>query len=125
MRRTAIKPSMVPMKRTPLKSIGRKARSKRTERQHVVDYVHTRDQTCRFPSRAAAMTGVVGMMIPVGMCSVELDVHEIIPRSAWPDGELVADNCVLVCRSHHIWIDYHPEPAHAMGLHGYSWERPT
>lgn len=124
MRRTAINRSMVPMKRTPLKAVGRKARSKREARVDVIDYVHFRDRTCRFPARADRMTGVVGMMIPVMPCWNELDVHEIIPRSAWPDGELEPSNCILICRRHHIWIDQHPEVAHAMGLHGYSWERP-
>lgn len=110
---------------TPLRNVGRLAAGKRANRQTIVDFVRIRDRVCQFPIRAAALTGVAGMMVPVIACWHELDVHEIIPRSTWPDGELVADNCILVCRRHHIWIDQHPEAAHAMGLHGYSWERPA
>ena len=57
-------------------------------------------------------------------CGGELDVHEIIPRSAWPDGWLVVDNCVCLCRRHHEWVDANPDDAHEVGLHGYAHERP-
>ncbi len=57
-------------------------------------------------------------------CAGILDVHEVIPRSAWPGGHLVVSNCRLVCRKHHDWIDAHEITAATLGLHGYSWERP-
>lgn len=63
--------------------------------------------------------------VPQVRCEGELDVHEIIPRSAWRDGYLVLWNCVSVCRKHHDWIGDHPTEAHRLGLHGWSWEAPT
>ena len=54
-----------------------------------------------------------------------LDAHEIIPRSAWPGGHLVEDNIVTICRAHHQWVDANPAAAAAVGLHGYSYQRPT
>ena len=60
-----------------------------------------------------------------GPCGGPDDVHEIIPRSAWAKGYLVDENCILVCRRHHDWIGDNPAAAHELGLHGFSWERPT
>lgn len=57
-------------------------------------------------------------------CGGPLDPHEVIPRSAWHDGQYVLDNVLMVCREHHDWIGDYPDAAHAVGLHGYSWERP-
>lgn len=57
-------------------------------------------------------------------CGGRMDPHEIIPRSAWPGGELVVANVVMICRRHHQWVDANPVLAHAVGLHGFSWERP-
>lgn len=59
-----------------------------------------------------------------GRCGGPRDGHEIIPRSAWAKGYLVVDNVITVCRDHHHWIDTHPDEAHALGLHGYSWQIP-
>ncbi len=56
-------------------------------------------------------------------CSGPLDVHEVIPRSAWPAGWLSPSNCLTVCRYHHCYISDHPEDAAKVGLHGYSWQR--
>jgi hypothetical protein len=55
--------------------------------------------------------------------SGRLDAHEIVPRSTWPGGHLVASNVRMVCRRHHEWIDRHLITAATLGLHGYSWER--
>ncbi len=61
-----------------------------------------------------------------------LEGHEVIARSQWPGGHLVADNVRLLCPAHHDWATRnavtpeHPEgEAHAVGLHGRSWERPA
>jgi hypothetical protein len=63
-------------------------------------------------------------LVPSVACGGPLDVHEVIPRSAWKLGYLVMSNCLAVCRQHHDWIGDHPTDAHQLGLHGYSWERP-
>jgi len=56
-------------------------------------------------------------------CGGMLDVHEVIPRSVWPGGELVEANCVTVCRRHHDWIGDHPALAREVGLHAFSWQK--
>lgn len=85
--------------------------AERGERRRVVEEVRRRDRSCR----ATCVMEVA--------CGGPLDVHEIIPRSAWALGYLDADNCALVCRRHHDWIDLHPDEAHEIGLHRESWER--
>lgn len=122
------------MKRSPLRSVGRKRRSKQAQRAALVQRVLARDNyQCQFwafttvrlrPGYQITLTRKELDAIPE-RCDGPLDVHEIIPRSAWPDGELVDNNTVTVCRSHHQWIDWHPHYAHQLGLHGYSHERPT
>lgn len=97
--------------RLPAMSAHRKA--DRPLRDVVVDYVRKRDVSCR--------AGAFGY---AHVCAGPLDVHEIIPRSAWAAGYLVPSNTILVCRKSHDWIGNHPVDAHALGLHGYSWERP-
>lgn len=67
---------------------------------------------------------VAKALVPSVKCKGQHDPHEIIPRSAWRDGIYVLDNVVEVCRAHHDWIDDHPDLAHKVGLHGFSWERP-
>lgn len=91
-----------------------RALAKLPERARVVDEVWTRD---RGQCRAERLVFDV-------KCGGPLDPHEIIPRSAWADGDVVVDNVVIVCRRHHDWIGDHPQAAHAIGLHGFSWERP-
>lgn len=88
-----------------------KHKSERLEREMICRLVRERDRTCQATSAP-------------GRCSGQTDVHEVIPRSAWRRGYLVIENCLLVCRTHHEWIEDYPDAAHALGLHGYSWERP-
>lgn len=102
---------MKPRKPIPRESSRRK--DERRERERVVDAAFKRD---RWQCRAALAVRDVE-------CDSHLDGHEIIPRSAWAEGHLVLDNVLTVCRSHHRWIDLHPTEAHALGLHGFSYER--
>ena len=100
------------VKRTvPLRAFSKRRASQRAERSRVVAAVHERDaETCqahRVDHR----------------CAGPLDVHEVIPRSVWALGYLDVDNCVLVCRVAHQWIDGHPDDARLLGLHGKSWDR--
>lgn len=92
-----------------------KRAAKRAARERVVEAVFRRDN---YRCRAA-------LSVPDVDCGGPIDPHEVIPRSAWPDGDLVESNVLTVCRAHHRWIDLHPDAAHALGLHGYSYERPT
>lgn len=120
-RRQPIARSVVPLKRTPIKRsrkriphISDRALAQLPERARVVDAAWERDRGQCQAER----------LVPDCRCGGKLDPHEIIPRSAWPGGELVVDNVVMVCRRHHEWIGDHPVEAHRLGLHGYSWERP-
>ena len=105
-----MKRSPLPRRRKRIKQRSIKQSVAQAERDEVVWRVRNRDRTCQ----ARAVPHV---------CGIPLDVHEIIPRSAWPGGYLDDTNCVLVCRAAHNWIDDHPDEAHDLGLHGYSWER--
>jgi 5-methylcytosine-specific restriction endonuclease McrA len=98
--------------RRRISQMSDRAIAKLPARAAVVDAAWDRDQgRCQ----ATRVTHV--------KCGGALEVHEIIPRSAWAGGELCLDNVILVCREHHRWIGSHPMAAHAAGLHGYSWER--
>lgn len=96
-----------------LRPVSKKREAEEAARREVRQIVRSRDRACR--AKGA---------VPDVHCNGPLDVHEVIPRSAWAKGYLVVDNCVLVCRAHHDWIDDNPDQAHELGLHGYSWEKP-
>lgn len=92
--------------------MSKKRRDERLTRAEIVLAARQRDGGC-----------VARELVPDVACSGTLDGHERIPRSAWPGGHLILTNVVTVCRAHHRWIDHHEREAHALGLHGYSWER--
>lgn len=97
----------------PMRAVSEKRQERYRDRERAVDRAFARDRwTC-----------VAGRIIPEVECGGRLDPHEVIPRSAWPEGIYDTDNIVAVCRRHHEWIDHHPDGAHAVGLHGYSHER--
>jgi len=105
--------------------MSKKRRQQLEQRREVVRLVHERDQACVFWDRVwDCPDWIEGDLrgCPVA-CTGLLDVHEVIPRSAWAAGWLDASNCVLVCRVHHDWIGDHPAEAHRLGFHGFSWER--
>lgn len=121
------------MRSRGLRRESRKHAAEATERRDLVERVRRRDgYRCQ-----ARDLDVEAMMLALAAgdtdlrraldrfprrCDGPLDVHERIPRSAWRAGYLVDDNCLLVCRSHHDWIDDEPDAAHELKLHGYSWE---
>lgn len=116
MKRTPLKRGTSRLRRrTPLARVGRRARLNRGRRETVVALVRARDVSCQFGGINPAFASA---------CRGELDVHEVIPRSAWPAGVFEVLNCVLLCRRHHCWVDDHPDLAHRVGLHGFSYERP-
>lgn len=116
------------MRRTPLRRVGQRRKSKAIRRAEVVVAVRARDGSCAvydMPLQTIDLLpkSALDHFVPWA-CGGPLDVHEIIPRSVWPDGDLIESNCVLLCRAHHDWVGDHPEDAHAIGLHRFSWERP-
>lgn len=107
------------MKRTPLKPMSAKTRARLPERQTVRQQVLDRDgYRCQFWRHAS-----YGMVPTSWLCSSTLDVHEIIPRSVWPEGKYHPDNCVTLCRTHHQWVTDNPNAAALIGLHDNSWNR--
>jgi hypothetical protein len=119
-----------------------RTRAKALERQRTTRRAplraRSRKRTEEAPDRAWALQ-VVSLRDGVGCWAARLDIgpcggtdparalyegHEVIPRSAWPGGHLVPSNIRLLCQRHHDWVGDHPTLAHAVGLHGYSWERP-
>ena len=88
------------VKRARLNPISKKRRAALPARSAVIREVHERDQHCQFiaalwnPEAGWEEGDLVG--VPT-RCSSGLDVHEIIPRSAWSAGWLEPSNCVLLC----------------------------
>jgi hypothetical protein len=121
-KRSELKRSTKPLKRTPLARIGRKKRSKITARSVVVERVHQRDnERCQFPEYLSRhchlLTDAQFHECCRNPCLGQLDCHEIVPRSVWPDGDLEESNVVLLCRSDHTWIDSHRDIAEIIGLY--------
>lgn len=83
------------------------------ERARIVDAAWARDG-----GRCRART-----LVPHVACGGPLEVHEVVPRSAWREGELVLSNVIVICRAHHTWVGNEVHEAHRVGLHGFSWER--
>lgn len=116
-----------------MKQESDKHKAEREERERIKRVVRRRDRSCRArllypehidsPDLDPEAAAAARQAWPT-RCGGPLDIHEIIPRSAWRAGYLVPDNCVLICRNHHDWVDHWPDAAHVLGLHGYSWERP-
>lgn len=100
------------MKRTPLRQQSKRKRAEAGARRRLVARVTERDRSCR----AALLVAEIA-------CNGPLDVHELIQRSLWAAGYLVDENCLLVCRAHHTWIDDNIARAHELGLLKHSWER--
>jgi hypothetical protein len=103
-----------PLKRTPLTRIGRKKKSKAGARAALRERVWQRDCQCQF-HRYCYNSGI--SFTPLFRCVDSLDVHEIVPRSVWPDGDLDDSNGVLLCRHHHEWLDSNRELAEQIGLY--------
>ena len=97
----------------PLRHISEKRLARQAERERAVELAF----------RRAGYACVLAERVPGLRCRGGMDAHEIVPRSAWPEGMYEADNIVPVCRVHHDWIGSHEAQAHALGVHGYSWER--
>lgn len=119
-RRTALNRGTSQLKRSRLNPVSSKRKGEQTARANVCAAVVERDGHC------------VGVeLVPGHVCGSPdpsrppLEVHEVIPRSAWPAGYLVEANCLLVCQALHDWIGLHPADAAALGLHGWSWEKPA
>lgn len=114
------------------------ARSRETRRKPLASRSQKRIDEA--PEREAVLAAVVERdgggcfahdLVPALRCGSPwhdrptLEGHEVIPRSVWPGGHLVAENVRMVCQNHHDWIGDEPDLAHDVGLHGYSWERPA
>lgn len=100
------------LKRTPLARIGRRAKKDAPARAEVIRIVRERDLICKFGFYADSH-----VMNAAGTCSGRLDVHEIVPRSVWPDSKLHAEGCALLCRKHHAWLDDNRKVAEQIGLY--------
>lgn len=114
------------MKRTTIVPISKKRKAALPERKAVREAVLERDgYECQFWAHAREqLSGITDPDIPLA-CGGQLEVHEVIPRSAWAAGWLVPANCKTLCSRHHQWVTEHPTLAHEIGLHGFSHERPS
>lgn len=97
-------------RRLPVKST--KQRSIDTERREV-----TRPAVvARDGERCSARE-----LVPEVRCAAyggraELELHEVVKRSAWRAGATVASNCRLLCPAHHDWTEDEPDEARRRGL---------
>ena len=117
------------LRRAPIRQVSKKRQTQIPRRQAVCQEVRTRDVTCRFWHHVHDLLFTTGQHVDgyPDECTSSLEVHEIIPRSAWAAGWLVPSNCVLLCGGpggHHAWVTDNPSAAHLLGLHGFSHERP-
>lgn len=122
------------MKRSPISPMSAKRRAALPERAAVKQAAHERDawacQFWAFYDRAEYENTTEPDTLrrlhaaPVA-CGGQLEAHEIIPRDAWAAGWLVLDNVVSLCSVHHSFVTNSPNAGAAIGLHGYSWERPA
>lgn len=100
-----------------------KRRAEAKQRRAVLDAVRERDGDHCYAAEVIAKHYRDGCGWPL-TCVDPIDGHELIPRSRWPGGHLVATNIRLVCRRHHDWLHAHPVTATTLGLLAPSWERP-
>lgn len=114
-----------------MRAQSKKRRAEKTRRDAVVAEATARDRGCimaaclRLDVILVAVTEANIPCQPIPReCGGPLDAHEVIPRTAWPGGHLVLDNVVMICRRHHDWVGDNLNAAAALGLHGYSWQRP-
>ena len=109
-----------------MRPVSKKRAATLAERERVRAHVLERDGGCVFWAQAwSTDQWLPGDLVGAPVrCQGPLDVHEVIPRSAWAAGWLEVDNCTVLCRAHHEWVTDHPAEAHRLGLHGFSWERP-
>lgn len=107
MRRTPLKRGG-PLKRTGgLRPQSRRRTERRDERAKVSDNVRR---------RAGDRCEAIGLVEHT--CFGPIDVHEVFPRSAWPDGIYDEANCVCVCRwINDTWVKSNPDEAERVGLH--------
>jgi len=111
-RKTAIKRTATPMRKTPL--APRSAKMTETYeraggRRDIVAAMLADGALCE----AGPIIGVASHA--VACAKFARDVHEILPRSA--GGSIVeATNLLRVCRACHRWIHTNPKAARAMGL---------
>ncbi len=114
MKRTALRPSTTPLRRTrPLRPVSTKRRREVPLRTAV------RNRTLE----RAGYTCEARLLVPHIACEGSLEVHEVIARSAYPGGHLDVDNTMALCGSHHRFATAYPAAAERLGLRKPSWER--
>ena len=126
MKRSPLRRGTSTLTRTPLARIGRKKRNKAAARSYCRDIVQLRDKNeCQFKyfvmqaiiDRHVTSAELADEATGVTPCWGPLDVHELVARSVWPDGDLEPENCVLLCRAHHSWLDDNRLVAEALRLY--------
>lgn len=110
--------------RKPLAPFSAKRLREHGRRAEVVQIVRERDQWCRLNPRSVhyPRVQVDALQADLPYCAGQLDVHEVLTR-ARGGNYLDPDECVLVCRHHHDWIDTHQMEAHALGMLRHSWDQ--
>lgn len=108
MKRSPLKRTGAPLRRTPLKQQSAKRRAERGTRADVAAAALARDRGC-----------VAALTVPEIRCWGPLDPDEWDLRSARPGGHLDLDNVQTLCRGHHDWKHAEPIEAAHRGLRPY------
>lgn len=116
MKRTPMKRSDKPMKRSSIRPVSSKRHAENRERRKVMAEM--------FGPRESWKCSVSGTMLVVGLmgpCYGPVNGHEILTRGR---GGSITDpsNIILLCDRHNEWASSHPDDAHRLGLVKHSWE---
>lgn len=110
MKRTPLKRSFAPLKRTPLARVSKKRHSLSAARRACVEIVLARDGGCVVRPRVSDI-----IFYDMGTCWGPLDVHEPGHRSQGAD-PTDPEQCITLCRGHHSWAHDHPKQAKEIGI---------
>jgi hypothetical protein len=132
MKRTPLKRSTTPMKRTPLKPVSAKRMKANIERRKMLLDVYgpSKDWKCSFWLfvGAALAEGKItkeGTAFNSGECYGDVHGHETLSRARAGQSDknlLDPEGIVLLCDYHNGWCTREKE-AHTIGLADHAWER--
>lgn len=110
-RRTPLKRSTKPIKRTEMRKVSKGRRSEGPERERVVE-------------KALATYGFC-LARHLGGCNGKVVGHELVKRSATRKAHLNQSLVVTVCWFHNGWVEDNPHEAQRQGLSipGWAWRK--
>ncbi|MDE2096428.1 MAG: HNH endonuclease [Patescibacteria group bacterium] len=112
MKRSALKPSDKPLKRTGrLNPMSAKRRAQAKSRAEIREAVFARDKVCQWP---VSYGGQFGFALCASKCFGPLTPHHLLKASQ--GGQYSMENLVALCARHNQEVEDHPMMARALGL---------